>query len=181
MDDADWSEATQCVLSYAKLMKDEGARKSLTEYARREASEENLLFFDAAREFHRARLSANGSTVLAPATVGESDDEELKSDADAIIQQYLRDDSPMALNLPSNILGRFKRTATIKYSPHMFDCAARVIYKAIEQDTFVRFKDSDLAATVLKTRDVAVRPSSETVESTDSFFRTPDEEAAMAA
>ena len=65
--------------------------------------------------------------------------------------QFLRPDAPNALNLPSNLLTRYNSAEGIlnECSPNMFDPISRVVYKTVEDDTFLRFKFSKAAADLM--------------------------------
>ena len=87
-------------------------------YAKEECSEENLLFFTEVRAF-RARHTTYGDEMPT-----ESD---MRRDAAVIIDRYLRQDAPDALNLPSAELMLFKDGLLDEHkcTPTMFDALVR--------------------------------------------------------
>jgi len=132
-------------LNYMRLMKDPAAREVLLEYARSEYSEENLTFYEAAQTFKRS------FTRLGDVTLSPSEEEEMSIQADSIIKMYLAKGAEHALNLPSALLAPFRNgdVSEVQVSPVMFEPSSRVIYKSIEQDTFMRFKHTSAAETLL--------------------------------
>ena len=129
---ADVPTVTTCdppSLEFARLMRDPRARATLLQHAQHEHSEENLLFFEDAQRFRGSFLRYG--------------DEEL-SDQDRS-RMY-------ALNLPSNQISTYQSglKKDMEVKPNMFDPVCRTIYRAIEQDTFSRFKGTSAARELLK-------------------------------
>lgn len=127
-------------------MKNPEARHSLRDYARSEYSEENLAFYDDVQAF-RKRFITFGDVQLS-----EAEHDEMRAEAERIINKYLKQEADEALNLPSWELERFKAglPPDQPVATNMFDPTLRIIYKAIEHDTFGRFSRSRKASDALE-------------------------------
>ena len=151
------------VLDFARLMKHEQGRRTLLEFAKKEHSEENLIFYDKAQSFrksHVRNIAAQNPPALTLslthcmdcAQADVTDDEQtevMRQEAVGLIDQFLREDSMFALNLPS--ANPFKKGLPPTATPaaNMFDPVCRVIHKSIEQDIFPRFKQSSFGMELL--------------------------------
>ncbi len=133
-------------LDFARLMKDPDARAILLQHAQSEHSEENLLFYEGAQRF-RGSFLRYGDDELS-----ESDRRQMRERASNIVDQFLREESEYALNLPSNQISVYKSglKMDMEVKPNMFDAVSRTIYRAIEHDTFSRFKGTRAAEELLK-------------------------------
>lgn len=125
-------------IHFSAVIKHRSTREMLTNFARSEHSEENLLFYSDVRDFKK-QFTTYGHVV--------PDESLMRQEAERIIDRYLRADAPDALNLPSAHLAQFKHglTTDTPCTANMFDAVARVIYKAVEVDTFKRFSRTDMA------------------------------------
>jgi len=135
----------ELTLDFTRLMKNPSAREVLIEYARIEHSEENLMFYESVQNFKSA-FTRYGDTNL--------DDDEaqaMRREAKGLVSKFLSDDAQYALNLPSSSLAPFRTGLpdSADCAPNMFDQSVRIIYKAIERDTFMRFKVTDAARDLL--------------------------------
>ena len=74
---------------------------------------------------------------------------EMRAEATKIVEEFLQPDAPSALNLASEFLLPYKNGTPEVITANMFDGAVRVIYKAIEHDTFLRFKHTGAAEELL--------------------------------
>ena len=87
----------------------------------------------------------------------------MKERAEELVNAFLTETSDHALNLPSAQLAVFSsglKTST-KISANMFDSIARVIYRAIEMDTFPRFKTTSSAKELVRRLPKLARRSSD--------------------
>jgi len=84
-------------------------------------------------------------------------EEQMRAEASRIIDTYLKDGADMQLSLPDH---QFKKKAADTLAPNgkvlvektMFDKAQKLTYKNIEFDTFKRFRLTDKAEELAKTR-----------------------------
>jgi len=128
-------------LRFSALMKNPDMRGKLQEYAKKEHSEENLLFYNDALAF-RKRFTTFGKGDLS-----QSDKESMRAEAERMINKFLRHDADEALNLPAHELKGWANglTEEMAITANMFDSVLRVIYRAVEADTFERFSRTDSA------------------------------------
>lgn len=136
-------------------------------FAKSEYSEENLLFFEAVKVYRRTFLR-RGQAVLT-----DVDEQAMRARASEIIDTFLRLGAPSALNLPANLLADFRSgVPPAGVSAQSFDACVRVIFRAIEQDTFQRFQGTDLANTATELLGGSRnrrRSSSESIQSQESL------------
>jgi len=133
-------------LEFARLMRDPRARATLLQHAQHEHSEENLLFFEDAQRF-RGSFLRYGDEELS-----DQDRSRMRERASHIVNQFLTAEAEYALNLPSNQISTYQSglKKDMEVKPNMFDPVCRTIYRAIEQDTFSRFKGTSAARELLK-------------------------------
>jgi hypothetical protein len=117
----------------------EGQQQMLS-FAKREQSEENMLFFLDVQKYNQATDEATR------AEVGE-----------VIVSTYLCKGAALPVNLPATVTTRFTGdpiknipAGQYEYSPDLFGPAEGEIRKLLRQDTFSRFESSPEASTLLR-------------------------------
>lgn len=133
------AEDLRASLDFDDTMASREGRQKMLAFAKREHSEENMLFFIDIQKYKTASEDARSE-------VGEE-----------IVQTYLAKSAKVPLNLPSNVMVRFvgdpikgERTGNYTYSADLFDPAESEIRLLLLKDTFTRFKRSEEASQLLK-------------------------------
>ena len=124
-------------LNFEQLMHDEKGVDLLVAFAKKEYSEENVLFWIDAKRFRE--LQGREAAALGA----------------SIIDRFLCADAEMMVNLPSQLSAPFRKSSarcSYKYSRKMFDKQAREIKRMVERDTFSRFKLTDEAMRLVTER-----------------------------
>ena len=136
------------------VLADAEATAALLEFSRREASDENLLFYRAVQRFKTEYASVD--PAVSPPPVLDA----MVSDAMIIICDYMAEDADMACSLPaSNPFKTRPNREELEPSVGMFDEMAAVAYRSLEQDVFMRFCQTDQAAELLRRNgDLALLP-----------------------
>eukprot|EP00966_Prymnesium_polylepis_P327741 7383582-Prymnesium_polylepis.1 len=138
---ANWKVRNRNDLEFDRLIDDDDGLDAMIDFARKEFSEENLIFLKDVRAF------ASTSLELEPAVAQ-------KRGAD-IIDTYLCAEAEMRVNLPSALYAPFAKRSTkgdYEYTPSMFAAQVADIKKMVERDTFRRFKASEDDADALVAR-----------------------------
>lgn len=113
-------------------MKHESGRKQLLSFAQSEYSDENMLFWTRASCFRSKFIMCDDEE---PGVA-----EEMFREAKEIVAEFLCDGAETPVTLPGSNPFKRQLTADSPVAPNMFDSMSRIIYKAIEHDTFRRFK-----------------------------------------
>jgi len=121
-------------------MKNGEGRRALLQFAEKEHSEENVLFFDQAQIFKSKNCFSDHNS--------EEVQEQMCREAAELIDRFLRPGADMELCVRPN---PFKNGLPVDATPaaNMFDPVCRVVHKSIEQDIFPRFKQTKLARDLL--------------------------------
>ena len=164
-------------IDFAQLMKNTEARKSMVAFAKSEFSEENLLFFEAVKVYRRT-YQRRGAAHLS-----DAENQTMRVEAGEIVNKFLVPSAPFALNLPAHLLEDFLNGLPEEVTAQTFDKCVRVIFKAIEQDTFQRFQGTELAhaaSELLSTKHNRRRSSSDSVLSQESLVSMAAKDATAA-
>jgi len=131
-------------LDFGRVVREKAAWSAMLSFAESEFSDENLRFYDRAQSFRKKYMKRGSQIYLA------EEYETMKADATKIIDTFLIPNAPHALNLPDDLLKRFHAGLPEECTSNMFDPVSRVVYRAIEHDTFWRFKLSQVAQDLLE-------------------------------
>jgi len=155
----------QTKIDFEKLMASPEGRERLADYAAAELADENIRFYIAVQQFKQEALQVGETGARTPrgdvdgsrrlsADLEQSilEEDALVRGGAALIDQFLCGDAETLVNLPSKMMKAFEQPSAIggyRYSATMFDAMAEEIFKLIRNDTFARFKYSDLAEELL--------------------------------
>ena len=139
--------AAPLVLDYDEVIEHDAARQALLEFAKREHSEENLLFF---LEIQSYKAAVDDATRAA---AGED-----------IIDKFIRADAKMQVNLPTRITKVFlgdpikgESEGNYTFTPDLFADAESEVKMMVRKDTFSRFQASDDAVALRAKAAAALR------------------------
>mmetsp|Transcript_21957 Transcript_21957/g.44847 ORF Transcript_21957/g.44847 Transcript_21957/m.44847 type:complete len:180 (+) Transcript_21957:113-652(+) len=133
-------------LRFKAVLADEAATQEFLKFTQAEFSSENLEFYLAARGFAERWRSTEGHTAHTEAELCA-----MRREADAIIDQYLREGADTQICVGASVHRVFEEASAANCSS-MFEAPLRVALRELQNDSFPRFKESHAGAKLARSR-----------------------------
>ncbi|KAL1521782.1 hypothetical protein AB1Y20_021435 [Prymnesium parvum] len=147
------------LLDFHLVMADPDGVQAMLEFTASEMSDENMLFWKAVQEFKLLggppEQPSPRKSLLPVLDSINVDKAKLQEEADKIINTFLTPDAETPVNISSAHAKMFKKKpapGVYEYSLNMFDPVEIAVYKDLKNDTFRRFRLSDMAEALVRSK-----------------------------